>query len=226
MPWKTVLRPEDTRSSGPAGYGMSSGRCLGFSTTLWAHGGTSRGPLLAMGSYWLPSLVAITLSSVALWWQHSPGDLSSPLPYSRPGSTAGPTSHSFRAAQALINHLAACTRPLPVGPLSDCLHHMAFNASGPCPSPSLPGPASLTPLILTCHSLLFLIRAPPKRPAPLFNHTPSHPCGVYRLMFIIRLPNTTLSPFLINPPLIPLPSHNGKAAVLEPSRYENTSGPP
>jgi hypothetical protein len=45
-------------------------------------------------------------------------------------------------------------------------------------------------------------------------------------MFIIRLPNTTLSPFLINPPLIPLPSHNGKATVLELLRFGNTSGPP
>jgi hypothetical protein len=89
---------------------MSSGRCLGFSQTLWAHGGTSWGPLLAMGSLWSPSLVAFTLSSVASLQHYSlQGTHPSLYPNSQPGSTAGPTTTLLGAVQAFITHLAACT---------------------------------------------------------------------------------------------------------------------
>jgi hypothetical protein len=225
MPWKTVLRPEDTRSSGPAGYGMSSGRCLGFSTTLWAHGGTSRGPFLAMGSYWSPSLVAIILSSVALRWQHSWGFV---LP-----STLFPAWLHSWADLTLLQGCASPYQPprsMHEAPSSGAAIRLPSSHGvqrfWALPFTFIPWPSQSNSPHFNLSQLAVFNPGSAETACPPFNHTPSHPCGVYRLMFIIRLPNTTLSPFLINPPLIPLPSHNGKAAVLEPSRYENTSGPP
>jgi hypothetical protein len=186
----------------PAGYGLSSSGCLGFSQPLWALKGVFESTLAAVtgGPYPLSlsphSGITLSRGPKNPLYPDIPGPAPQPADY--------PLSLGLRSP---YHHLAACTRPQERG------------AAVSLPLISAPrvhiwaSPITTPPAACRSNSTPFYPGITETDAHTFYPHSPflgNCPTPLFTLRSSPSLSNTTLSPPLINPPLIPLPHIMGK----------------